>query len=164
MSEADPPQGTAEPVRRVTVVQLAGVTAGEATRGLERWTDRLLHDLTPDCTSLVVRLVSELEMRQLNRVYRGQDIVTDVLSFPSQETPEERHLGDIVIALPLAERQARAHDHAPSIELKFLVLHGILHCMGYDHEVDEGQMEELEEQLRQLWISPPPKLGRPARR
>jgi probable rRNA maturation factor len=58
------------------------------------------------------------------------------------------HLGDIVIARGVAARQARAQGHAPSVELKVLALHGLLHLLGYDHEADNGRMRRVEARLR----------------
>lgn len=101
--------------------------------------------------SLGVRFAGDREMRRANRDFRGKDKTTDVLSFPGD--PEEGgHLGDILISVPTARRQAEAAGHAVERELKVLLLHGILHCMGYDHETDDGTMERLERKLRRTWI------------
>ena len=98
-------------------------------------------------------------MRRLNRTYRGKDAPTDVLSFPGQETPEGPHLGDVVIAVPVARRQAEAAGHSSERELRVLLLHGVLHCLGYDHETDDGTMERLERRLRRRWV--PVAVGEP---
>lgn len=74
------------------------------------------------------------------------DHATDVLSFPS--SPGDTSLGDIVIASGVARRQARAAGHALTVELKVLALHGLLHLLGYDHEIDDGRMARLERRLR----------------
>lgn len=105
--------------------------------------------------SLVVRFVSDREMRQLNRLYRDKDAPTDVLSFPGDDDPEPDggHIGDVVISVPTARRQAKSEGHSAERELKVLMLHGLLHCLGYDHEVDDGTMERLEDELRRRWIS-----------
>lgn len=65
---------------------------------------------------------------------------------------EVGHLGDIAIAVPTAERQARAAGHGLERELRTLMLHGLLHCLGYDHEADDGTMERLETRLRRQWL------------
>ena len=83
-------------------------------------------------------------MRALNRHYRGKDRTTDVLAFPG----EAGALGDIVISLPYASREARRRGEVRAVELDRLLLHGYLHLLGYDHEVDDGQMERLEARLR----------------
>ena len=91
---------------------------------------------------LSIALVSDIEMRRLNRRYRGKDRVTDVLSF------EGAPLGDVVIARGVARRQAREAGHALTAELRVLALHGLLHLLGYDHERDHGEMRRLERRLR----------------
>ena len=100
--------------------------------------------------SLAVCLVSDRRMREYNRRFRDRAGSTDVLSFPTQPIPGptiERHLGDIVISVPAAERQAREARHSLSRELKILALHGYLHLVGYDHETDDGAMLRLQRRL-----------------
>ena len=91
-----------------------------------------------------VVLVDEHEMREINREHRGRDEPTDVLSFPIDEEDElpgvDRMLGDVVICVPVLERQARENDVAPGDELVDLLVHGVLHLLGYDHETDQGEM------------------------
>ena len=121
-------------------------------RRLRPWLARLVVVLAASSSSFVVRFVSDREMRQLNRLYRAKDKPTDVLSFPGEDTPEGFHLGDVVISVPTARRQAQAASHSIETELKVLILHGLLHCLGYDHETDNGEMEALEKKLRRQWI------------
>jgi probable rRNA maturation factor len=105
---------------------------------------------------VVVVLVPDAEMRRLNRRFRGVSKVTDVLSFPSGHANERRRmnhqrrmfLGEIVIAKGLAARQARNYGHRLSTELRILALHGLLHLLGYDHDVDNGRMARVEARLR----------------
>jgi probable rRNA maturation factor len=105
---------------------------------------------------MTIALVSDAWMRTLNRRYRGKDYATDVLSFPADagrrqkygQSPNPRHLGDVVIAQGVARRQARAAGHDAPEELRILALHGLLHLLGYDHERDGGQMARLERRLR----------------
>ena len=85
-------------------------------------------------------------LRRLNRDYRGKDKTTDVLSFPGEGG--EAGLGDIVISVATAERNARGLRRTLAQELDVLALHGFLHVMGYDHETDDGTMERLEGRLR----------------
>jgi len=98
-------------------------------------------------------------MRALNRRFLGVDRVTDVLSFPWNEQDPKRatsqtlengssHLGDIAIATGRASRQAREVGHSKRIELRLLVLHGLLHLLGYNHEQDAGRMARIEKQCR----------------
>ena len=119
---------------------------------LRRWTENLVDALAPDSGSLVVRLTDAAEVRRLNETYRQRDRATDVLSFPGESTPDGAHLGDVVIAVPVAESQASGAGITVERELKRLVLHAVLHCLGYDHETDEGEMEALERRLRAEWI------------
>ena len=86
-------------------------------------------------------------MRSLNRRYRGKDRSTDVLAFPAGAAGEAC-LGDIVISMPYARREARRRDEPAAREVDRLLLHGFLHLMGYDHETDDGEMEALEGRLR----------------
>jgi len=85
-------------------------------------------------------------MRTLNRRYRHKDRPTDVLSFPGPGGPHG--LGDVVISVPSAERNARRFGRRLDEELQLLALHGFLHVLGYDHETDDGTMERVELRLR----------------
>jgi len=95
---------------------------------------------------VTVALVPDARARALNRQYRRKDAPTDVLSFPAEE---EGQLGDVVIAVGVARRQAREAGHSLQTELRVLALHGLLHLLGYDHDHDDGQMARLERRLRQ---------------
>lgn len=121
-------------------------------RSLRPWLEALLAELEPSATSLAVRFCGERTIRRLNRDFRGRDEATDVLSFPGGYTPEGPHLGDIVISVPAARRQARAAGCGVARELRTLLLHGVLHCMGYDHLTDRGAMDRLEARLRRRWL------------
>jgi probable rRNA maturation factor len=99
---------------------------------------------------VAVVLAGDKLLRRLNRQYRGKDRPTDVLSFPGEGG--EEGLGDVVISVPTAERNARRQSHRLPRELDILALHGFLHVLGYDHETDQGQMDRLEGRLRRsLW-------------
>jgi probable rRNA maturation factor len=103
---------------------------------------------------VTVCLVSDGEMERLNRVYRGKQGPTDVLSFPATAAKSgagseaQRFLGDIAIAPETAKRYARQNKRTLRDELRVLVLHGVLHLMGYDHETDHGEMDRIEQRLR----------------
>jgi probable rRNA maturation factor len=84
-------------------------------------------------------------LRRLNRVYRGKDKTTDVLSFPGDGPGG---LGDVVISVACAERNARGLGRTLAQELDVLALHGFLHVLGYDHATDDGTMDRLEGRLR----------------
>ena len=95
-----------------------------------------------------VLLTSSTEMKSLNRRFRGKDKPTDVLSFPAELDAPKQFAGEIAISAEMAAQNARALGHSPADEVKILVLHGILHLRGYDHECDNGQMARREKQLR----------------
>lgn len=97
--------------------------------------------------SAAIAFVSDRKMRELNKQFRGKNATTDVLSFPFEADEfdlGENNLGDIIISLEQAERQAAENDLALETEIKQLILHGILHLCGYDHETDTGKMNRLE--------------------
>ncbi len=101
---------------------------------------------------LTVAFVSDRAMRALNRIWRGKRATTDVLSFPTEQAEFEKlaglNLGDIVISIEQAERQAKEHGLSLENEIAQLILHGLLHLSGYDHETDRGEMNRLELKLR----------------
>ena len=127
--------------RRLTIEV---VTSG-ATRapGLSRW----LASVAPARArgAMTVAIVPDGRVQQLNRRYRGKNVPTDVLSFPSDEPG---YLGDVVIAAGVARRQAADGGHSFQHELRVLALHGLLHLLGYDHERDGGRMARVEARLR----------------
>ena len=92
-----------------------------------------------------VLVTGDAEVRRLNRQFRHKDKPTDVLSFPGID---EKFAGDIAISAATASRNARRLGHSTSDELKVLLLHGLLHLAGYDHEHDQGEMARKEERLR----------------
>jgi len=141
------PAGAPRPPARLTVTVAAPDDAAAKAPGLARW----LAGVAPARArgEVVVALVSDGRMRTLNRTYRGADYATDVLSFPAASVPGgEAVLGDIVIAMGVAGRQAAQAGHALQTELRVLALHGLLHLLGYDHEHDTGQMARVEARLR----------------
>ena len=95
-----------------------------------------------------VLLTSSAEMKSLNRRFRATDKPTDVLSFPAELDARKHFAGEIAISVEMAAQNARALGHSPAEEVKILVLHGVLHLRGYDHECDNGQMARCEKQLR----------------
>jgi len=133
-------------------LQNTGQLSDATLRNLEPWLRKVVGTLAPDARTLAVRLTGDEELQKLNRNFRGVDRTTDILSFPGTETPEGRHLGDIVISVPTARLQAAERDHHLLRELKILLLHGVIHCLGYDHESDDGEMDKMEADLRPVWI------------
>jgi probable rRNA maturation factor len=100
---------------------------------------------------LAVVLAGDRTLRSLNARYRGKDKPTDVLSFPGPGGQEG--LGDVIISLATAARNARALGRTLPQELDVLALHGFLHVLGYDHETDDGTMDRLERRLRRKLLS-----------
>ena len=96
-----------------------------------------------------VLFCADRRMRTLNRRYRGKDRSTDVLAFPvAAAGGENGFLGDIVISVPYAEREARRRGEPGAREIERLLIHGLLHLGGYDHETDDGEMDALEARVR----------------
>ena len=109
-------------------------------------------------TSLTVVFVRDRAMRQLNRDFRSHDRTTDVLSFAADDDlagadqtsfiGDAQFLGDVVVSVETARQQASDAGHSLNRELDELVMHGVLHLCGYDHETDSGKMNRLELKLR----------------
>jgi probable rRNA maturation factor len=146
MISLEPPRGPAA----------AGPVVTEATRwraaGLSRsGLVRYLH-LAQDAVGLQgevhVLLADDRTLRRLNRQFRGKNKATDVLSFPVTPGFAPVHAGDLAISLETAERQAAEHGHSLRDEVRVLLLHGLLHLKGMDHETDTGQMAAQEARLR----------------
>jgi len=99
-----------------------------------------------------VLLTTDAAIRKLNRQFRDKNKSTDVLSFPAEPFPgvpaKERYAGDLAISVPTALRQSAGQGHSLSTEVKVLMLHGLLHLSGLDHEADTGQMAKRERLLR----------------
>lgn len=93
-----------------------------------------------------VLLTTDAQQKSLNKKFRGKAKTTDVLSFPAPAGAG--YAGDLSISLSVARAQAAEHGHALMTELKVLMLHGVLHLCGHDHETDTGEMAALEEKLR----------------
>lgn len=95
-----------------------------------------------------VLLADDRSLRRLNREFRGKNQATDVLSFPAPEAFAGSAAGDLAISLETAARQAEEHGHTLRDEVRILLLHGVLHLTGLDHETDRGEMETREAELR----------------
>jgi probable rRNA maturation factor len=137
---------------RVTV-QVAHAQGKRFTRPLRTLGETFLERLELRGCELSISLVTDRAIRRLNRTWRKKDKPTDVLSFPAGElprgTPGPRQLGDVVISLDTARRQAREYKRTPEAEVARYLAHGLLHLLGYDHERprDAQRMARLEEQL-----------------
>ena len=121
----------------------------------ERWQvfgAKALRVLPTDAHNATIAFVSDRLMRKLNRLWRGKRGTTDVLSFSPGtdefENPEGSNLGDVVISVEQAARQAKENDLSLEQEIAQLILHGLIHLCGYDHSIDNGEMDRLELRLR----------------
>ena len=117
------------------------------------FTEKALRAIGRDNGSATIVFVSDDAIEKLNQRFRGKSSATDVLSFPAEAEPFEvengSHLGDVVISVERAAAQAKANKLSFSSEVEQLILHGLLHLCGYDHESDNGKMNRLELKLRQ---------------
>jgi probable rRNA maturation factor len=97
-------------------------------------------------------ITGDAEMRRLNREFLGQDCTTDVLSFPGLAGPRQTRrsapLGDIAVSFQRARTQGRRYGHSAEDEIRILMLHGVLHLLGMDHEADGGRMARAEKRWR----------------
>ncbi|HVF26621.1 MAG TPA: rRNA maturation RNase YbeY [Pyrinomonadaceae bacterium] len=121
----------------------------------ERWRQfagKVLAKIGAGVEGAVIVFVSDRTMRGLNHKFRGLHYATDVLSFPAAQSEFEKlegsNLGDVVISVERAAAQAVEHDLSFDNEVEQLILHGLLHLCGYDHEGDDGEMNRLELRLR----------------
>ena len=134
--------------------RLAGIDAHRVARTA----DATLGALGRHGTNLTIAFVRDRVMRKLNRKFRGIGRTTDVLSFPAEADQSgigaSEHLGDILISTDQALRQATDAGHSFLREVEELVIHGVLHLCGYDHEADSGQMNRLELKLRKKLLDP----------
>jgi len=107
--------------------------------------DNALDAIGQSESSATIAFVSDKRIRELNRQFRGVDKATDVLSFPAEE---EFNLGDVAVSVDTATVQAKENGLTLDDEIAQLILHGLLHLCGYDHETDNGEMNRLELRLR----------------
>jgi probable rRNA maturation factor len=121
----------------------------------DRWihfTTKALKVVPSEGAGVTIAFVSDRTMKRLNQNWRGKRSTTDVLSFPAEQSKFEREegatLGDIAISVERATKQARENKLKLDTEISQLILHGLLHLCGYDHETDNGEMNRLELCLR----------------
>ena len=119
----------------------------------ERWrtfSEKALSTIGEESCDATIAFVSDRQIKELNRRFRGINKATDVLSFPAHDELQrsDANLGDIAISLERATTQARENRMTLENEISQLILHGLLHLCGYDHEADDGEMNRLELKLR----------------
>lgn len=131
------------PLKRASIRR---VTLGRVIR-------RLLHRLGEAEADVSIGFIGDARMRRLNRTYRRQDRTTDVLAFAYREVPRAASsmLGDVVISIPTARRQAKAWQRSLDEEVLRLLIHGILHLVGYDHEQSRREAQRMRRKEAALW-------------
>ena len=127
----------------MTAIEVTGETRFK--RDVTTFTRKVLHALNrlDKFREISIALVDDSAMRNLNRKFRRKNKTTDVLTFPGEESCE------IVISVDQARKQAVREKHPVTTELRYLILHGVLHGLGYDHETDSGEMNALELKTRE---------------
>jgi len=115
------------------------------TEAWSTFADKALDAIGKNESAATIAFVSDKRIRELNQQFRGVDKATDVLSFPADE---KANLGDIAVSVDTAAVQAKDNGLTLEGEIAQLILHGLLHLCGYDHETDKGEMNRLELRLR----------------
>jgi probable rRNA maturation factor len=115
------------------------------TQAWSTFADKALEAIGKSESSATIAFVSDKRIQELNRQFRGMDKATDVLSFPAEE---EFNLGDVAVSVETAAVQAKENGLTIEGEIAQLILHGLLHLCGYDHENDNGEMNRLELKMR----------------
>jgi probable rRNA maturation factor len=115
--------------------------------GLTRFLNRARTAVSLD-GDVDVLLADDPTLRRLNKTFRGKNKATDVLSFPAPDEIAHDHAGDLAVSLETAARQAATYGHSLRDEVRILLLHGLLHLSGLDHETDDGEMAAREAELR----------------
>jgi len=128
-----------------------------AVSHLRKFYERVRRELRFPRESVVIELISDRAMARLNETYRKKRGPTDVLSFPvngrngkngKRALDSNEYIGDIAISPETARRNARRFSRTLSEEMRILILHGMIHLAGFDHETDHGEMDRLESRLR----------------
>ena len=118
---------------------------------LQQFYERVRRELGFAPESVTVQLISDETMSRLNQTFRKKRGPTDVLSFPANGSPAAqgaKYVGDIAISPETARRNARRFSRSFPMEMRILILHGMIHLAGFDHETDHGEMDRLERRLR----------------
>lgn len=122
-----------------------------AIEPLQLFYERARRELRFAPESVTIQLISDAAMASLNQTFRKKHGPTDVLSFPAHRTRSgvnAKYAGDIAISPETARRNARRFSRALGVEMRILILHGMIHLAGFDHETDQGEMDRLERRLR----------------
>jgi rRNA maturation RNase YbeY len=126
---------------------------------LRRVTQSVLEQAGYPSAQLSLTLVGKTRMRRLNRTYRQRDYATDVLAFPMQDASQSTmaFVGDMVICVPVALAQASRFGNSPDEEILRLLIHGVLHLLGYDHETTEREAKRMKRKEQAIFhrLTPP---------
>lgn len=127
----------------MTKIEITGSAPRLTQREVAAFVRKVLIASGEEIGEVSIAFVGDSTMRGLNRKFRNKNKTTDVLTFPGEDACE------IVISIDQARRQAQNEKHSLATELRYLLVHGILHGLGYDHETDDGQMNKLEVEVRE---------------
>ena len=127
----------------MTSIEITGSAPRLTQREVAAFVRKVLLAASEEIGEISIAFVDDATMRGLNRKFRSKNKPTDVLTFPGENSCE------IVISVDRARKQAQNEKHSLATELRYLLLHGILHGLGYDHETDNGEMNDLEVAVRQ---------------
>jgi probable rRNA maturation factor len=139
-----------------TVVRIAMIVNRQrrvhvAIHPLRQFHERVRRELGFAPESVTIQLISDETMARLNQAFREKHGPTDVLSFPAEGARPVRgaeYVGDIAISPETARRNARRFSRSLPAEMRILILHGMIHLAGFDHETDRGEMDRMERRLR----------------
>ena len=131
-------------------IDISGTVPSLSRPQIRRWSQAILRHLKVKQAELSLAFVTDQTIHELNRQYRHKDRPTDVLSFPLADERCPTLLGDVVISVDTARRQARQRKRAFADELRALLIHGILHLLGYDHEVSDSEAVRMRRKEREL--------------
>lgn len=132
--------------RQQTTLLFEAPTPGVSRQSVRSFAKLLESELAPG-RAFCCLIAGDKELRRLNREFRDRNYATDVLSFPSADA--DAFLGEIAISFARAKQQAAEQGHSVTQEIEILMLHGVLHLLGMDHETDRGQMARAECEWRE---------------
>jgi probable rRNA maturation factor len=125
-------------------VEVTGAAIPRLSRAeIAAFTGRVLRALREN-RDISLAFVDDESMKALNKRFRRKNKTTDVLTFPSDDS----YASDIIISVEQAKRQAQDEKHSLATEIRYLIVHGVIHSLGYDHETDDGEMNALELKVR----------------
>ena len=129
-------------------IDISGTVPGVSRIEIRRWSRTILRHLEQKAAELSLAFVTDQTIQELNSQYRNKDKPTDVLSFPLADDLYPWLLGDVVISIETAQRQARRRRHSLREEVLTLLIHGILHLLGYDHEISRSEAIRMHKKER----------------